>query len=185
MMLTKHLFHISGKKGSGKTTLLNWLSESGHFTTEVRFHLEDAIAKEMFNPDKIPIPFWWTDQMINLCYEAIQEHNLVFLTGLYHPNELSFFKKEYEVHSIGIEVDDILRYERILKRQREKETSLTLEELKFKDQKREGIAQGYKADINSLIKESEIILTNNGTIEDFKKEKEKLLTYLHKQYFPK
>jgi len=179
------LFHISGRKGSGKTTLLEWFSNDGYFTTEVRFHLEKAIARGEFNPKDIPDPFWWTEQMVNLCYQDLKEKSLVFITGLYHHNELDYFiRRGYGVHNIGISVKTSKRHERILRRIKEKEGHLTAEDLHQKDRKREGRILGYKekADVESLIRDSEILLSNDGTLQDFKGEYLRLKKFLAETY---
>ena len=176
-----HLFHISGKKGSGKSTLLGWLSDDGYFTTEVRFHLEEALAAKKIDTRDIPVPFWWTEPMLQLCYEQLNDHTPVFLTGMYHPNELAFFTKGYEVHNIGLVADDSVRHTRILDRKRVKEENLTIEDIRFKDQKRDG-SVGHKADINALIRLAEFTFVNNTTLEDFRQEYDEFKRYLNKRY---
>ncbi len=181
----KRLFHINGNKGSGKSLLLQWLSEDGFYTTEVRFHLEKAMREKIFDAKKIPDPFWWTKKMINICYEDIKEKDLIFLTGLYSKEEIKFFEeKGYEVHLVGIQASEDVRHERILKRAREKEEGLTKEQLEAKDRKRQGKEKGYedKADVESLIKDSEIVLKNESTIQKFRKEYERLKDFLGAKY---
>ncbi|MDP4012194.1 MAG: hypothetical protein Q8R00_01135 [Candidatus Nanoarchaeia archaeon] len=176
----KLLFHISGEKGSGKSTLLSWFADDGYFTTEVRLHLEKALKDGEFVADKIPIKFWWTEEMVKFCQDYIKEHTLVFLTGLYHKDELAYFKSAgYDTHSIGVICDEILRYKRIIKRARDCEIKLNLENLREKDRKRNGTEAGFeKSDISNLIRYSEIILFNNNSVKEFRQEYLKLRKYI-------
>lgn len=178
----KHLFHITGKKGAGKSTLLKWLG-SEFPTTEVRFHLEEHIAKGIFDSSMIPNCFFWTSEMLAPCLKTICKYDIVFITGLYHQSELDFFSQEFHTHSIAVVSSDDHRWDRIISRQRKGGETISHKELLFKDAKRDGSAEGYhKSDINALITSSEYRLSNDGSLEQFRQSYLKLRDYLRQQY---
>jgi dephospho-CoA kinase len=178
--MQKILLYIAGKKGSGKSTLIEMFSKHGYYTTELRFNLEKALSTGEINPKSIPIPFYWTDEMLEFTFRKIRDKHLVVLTGLYNTKDLQqFHNLGFRVVVVSVIAEDKIRYERTSEREREKGNPLNIEDLIYKDSKRDGTAKGFEFNNNNdLMALSQYVIKNEADFQDFERSFSELLLSL-------
>lgn len=184
--MQKLLLYIAGKKGSGKSSLIEIFSKHGYYTTELRFNLEEALHTGEINPKSIPIPFYWTDEMLEFTFRKIRDKQLVILTGLYNTKDLRhFYDLGFRVVIVSVIAEDKIRHERTTARENEKGNYLKMEDLLYKDSKRDGTAKGFEFNNNNdLIASCQYEVKNEGSFQDFERHFSELLLSLQTD-FPK
>lgn len=182
--MQKFLLYIAGKKGSGKSSLIELFSKHGYYTTELRFNLEDALRTGEIHPKSIPIPFYWTDEMLEFTFRRIRDKQLVILTGLYNTKDLQhFYNLGFRVVIVSVIAEDKIRYERTTARENEKGNHLKIEDLLYKDSKRDGTAKGFEFNSNNdLMALSEYEIKNEGNFQDFERRFSELLLSLRTNF---
>jgi dephospho-CoA kinase len=96
--------------------------------------------------------------------KSMTDINSIIIDGVRNVEEIDVFKKELgeEFIVIAIEVSDKTRHERAMTRDR-KDDSKNIEKIKERDQRELGWGLG------SLIASADIVVTNEGNVDDFKK----------------
>jgi len=76
---------------------------------------------------------------------------------------------------IGVDADPKIRYERIQSRARDAESERTYEEFLSQDEhENKGIGEGQSRGIRTIIDQADIVITNQGTLEELKQQIQKL-----------
>lgn len=170
----KRIIALTGMPGSGKSTAADILRREGlQFVS-----MGDAVRKEMAGKG-IPIDNvslrnyaleirkkFGDDYVLDLVKKDIAEKmkstDVIILDGLRNILEAEELKKEgYEVLLLGIIADKMLRYERILKRNRESDPH-SFRDFEWREQ------QELKFGVSQVIALSDIYIFNNSTMDYFK-----------------
>ena len=159
-------------------------SQQGYYTTELRFNLEEALRTGEINPKAIPIPFYWTHEMLEFTFKKIRDKQLVILTGLYNTKDLQhFYNLGFRVVIVSVVAEDKFRYERTTARENEKGNHLKMEDLLYKDSKRDGTAKGFEFNNNNdLMALSRYEIKNEGKFQDFERSFSELLLSLQADF---
>lgn len=183
----KIIIGLAGQIASGKDTVANYIVEkyggvSLSFSDPLRDILKIAylpIVRENFA--------WLAQSLINkfggdviskIIGKKIEDSDkqIFVLPNIRREDDASYFKDWPGYILVGIETDDKLCYERLIKRgQKEDDKTKTWEEF-LKDRQ-----LSTEVEIESLIKKSSIILNNNGSLEDLYKQIDELMQKIKRQ----
>lgn len=120
-----------------------------------------------------------SDYWARVCAEAIDRegHEKVVVDGARNPHEIEFLKDKYGAKVIGITADQNLRYRRLLARRRINE-NLTLEQFKELDDRENTQTDDNAQKINESMKLADLVINNDGSVEELKFKVEKFLSSL-------
>ena len=153
------LVHVTGKKGSGKSTFLEIARQRGYSTEELEWGYRKLITENNPRIAMLPQPSDWKEHVMKLVFEEhwtrkYGQDATIFFTGLYRPTEISYLRSvvgvDLRIASVIID-DDMIRYQRLLRRAREREVTYTIDDFRLKDLHREGIPEAYKNNSVSTI----------------------------------
>ncbi len=172
------IINVTGKKGSGKTTALNYFNNLGFSTVELYGKFHELLKNGKLTEKEKEAINKWDDSQINVLNEHLLKNykkNIIFLGGLLRTEELDFLKKNDEVITLNIETSkDISRYGRLLKRARNSEGNYSYGDFLRRDKNRNGETKGYhENNLLKIIDQSDLIVKNNHSVQDFEKELEK------------
>lgn len=180
---------LTGTAGSGKDTVAELLCEL-HGMHE--FNTSDfvrAVTRYIYDlpHDSSPIRdqlFETANALRKLNQATTVEMGLVqakgrdfevqLITGLRSVGEADAVREAGGI-IIGVDADPKIRHERIKSRLRDKESERTYEEFLAQDEhENKGIGDGPSRGIRSIIDDADILITNEGTLEDLKEQIQKL-----------
>lgn len=178
------LIGVTGTLGSGKDTLSRYLTNKKGF---FHFSLSDAIREEC---EKRRLPKD-RDTLVNLgnelrstlgndilakrAMEVVQKQKAEnsVITSIRNPDEVKFLKSQPGFVMIAVDAPVEVRYQRIAARRREGDF-VDFETFKAQEQK-EMSGAAHEQSIGVVIKMADYHLVNDGTIEEFFGEIEKVL----------
>ncbi len=176
---------LAGTAGSGKDTAADMICE--HFGAH-NFHTSEyvrAITRFLFDlpPDSSPV----RDQLYEVANALRSLHqastvemgivqakergfDIQLISGLRSVGEADAVRAAGGI-IIGVDADPKIRHERIQSRARDAESKRTYEEFLEQDtHENAGIGDGQSRGIRSIIDEADIIIRNEGTLDDLKQQ---------------
>lgn len=186
-MNRKIIIGLAGQIASGKDTVANYIVEKyGGVSLSFSDPLRDILKRA-----RLPIireNFAWLAQSLvdkfggdvisKIIGKEIEESDkeIFVLPNIRRNDDVSYFKEWPGYVLVGIETDDKVCYERLIKRgQKEDDKTKTWEEF-LKDRK-----LSTEVEIEGLIKKSSIVLNNNGNLEDLYKQVDELIQKIKRQ----
>jgi len=177
LLKMKELNIIVGHKGSGKSTVLEIINTLGFYTTELSVQWKYLKHRGFDDKEETGA---WNIGVVALFYEhcliRLPEYP-IFVSGFSRPSEVVYLKKrDLPCRVISLQTSEELRHKRILERNRNGEENLTVNNIKEKDLRRLGIADGYTTnDLNGLLALSTFTIDNGGNIAELCRNVEKML----------
>jgi len=175
------LFGIAGKVGSGKDTVAEMLIKKGY----AHFSLSDILREDLKRQNKsvtrenlvelgARIRREYGSEILAVrAFGRISNDKVVF-TSLGRTEEVEFFKNK-RVTIIFVDASPKIRFERIRKRNREKDPLTFKEFLKLEKVESEG--KNLERNFDEIRKISDIILTNNSSLQVLEKKITKITKY--------
>jgi dephospho-CoA kinase len=184
-----NIIGITGTHGAGKGTLVDYLAqEKGYVHYSVRSFLADealkrgvpqnrdsylSIANELrkqFHPGIIA-------EM--LYKKAAENGNNCVIESIRTIGEIETLKKlsDKKVKIIAVDADPHLRYTRIVERKSVTD-NVTFEQFIIDEKRESNVHELWESNLPACISHADIVLTNNGTLEEFHSQIEKTLSSL-------
>ena len=177
----KIILGFTGLISSGKGTAAKYLKEkykadTFRFSTMLRDVLDRLYLPQSRENFQIISPIlreaYGQDLMAKVIAEDVKKsnYNLIAIDGMRRPADIEYLKDIPGFKMIAIEVDEKTRFERLLKRgENTDDATKTFEQFK-KEHKAE-----TEIHIPDLMKQADITIDNNGNLEDFYKQLDKLI----------
>ncbi|MBT4516919.1 MAG: AAA family ATPase [Candidatus Komeilibacteria bacterium] len=177
----KIILGFTGLISSGKGTAAKYLKEkykadTFRFSTMLRDVLDRLYLPQSRENFQIISPIlreaFGQDLMAKVIAEDVKKSNsnLIAIDGMRRPADIEYLKDIPGFKMIAIEVDEKTRFERLLKRgENTDDATKTFEQFK-KEHKAE-----TEIHIPDLMKQADITIDNNGNLEDFYKQLDKLI----------
>jgi len=176
---------ITGTLGAGKGTIVEYLVKQkgfGHYS--VRQYLIKEIKKQGLpvNRDSMVVTANTLRAKYNpaiiiqeLYKEAKKKNENAVIESIRTPGEIDFLEKQGDFVLLAVDADPQIRYERITHRRS------STDEVNFQkfieDEKREmSTTDPNKQNLKKCIEQADIVLTNNGTVEELYAQLEDKLT---------
>ncbi len=179
--MTKKLLLITGMSGSGKTTLANKFRARGVAAVTMGDVIRDLAQEKGLPPTPENLGRLATgireeggaDAVAKLCVEKIEDipDDIVLVDGIRSIKEVEVFHDRFEVAVIAVFASQETRYTRLTARGRSDDPK-ELFTFKARDDRELSFSLGH------AIALADYIILNEGRLEDFEKEFEKLLTLL-------
>ena len=175
------LIGISGKLGSGKDTVAEMLIKRGYSHHSLSDILREDLRrqkKEITRENLVRIGAMirkehGSDILAVRAYAKSESENTVF-TSIGRTEEVEFLKKK-GVKIIFVDANPKTRYERIRKRSREKDPMTYKEFMRLEKIESEG--KGLERNLDEIRKKADIILSNNGALEELERKIERITRY--------
>ncbi|GHW02938.1 hypothetical protein AGMMS50249_7240 [candidate division SR1 bacterium] len=174
---------ITGPQSSGKGTVVDFLKSEGYEHLSVRSFLTDEIIKRGLTIDRDNMrdvandlrskfgPSYIIEQLFQ---KAKESGKPTIIESIRCVGEIETLRKESDFFLLGIDADQKIRYERAINRGSETDH---ISRQKFQEQENAEMnnSDPTKQNISECMKMADLIITNNGTIAEFR---EKLLNSL-------
>ena len=173
-----------GLPGSGKSTALESVKDLGVIVNMGDVIRSEAIKKNIELTDenlgqlaKSLRSELGEDIIAKKCVEMIRnsQHEVVFVDGIRSIYELKIFRKFWAFPLITIETEEKFRHQRILNRARDDDSSSIID-IKKREEREIGFG------LLELIQKADYVIKNNSTINDLKKNTNKLINQLIRNY---
>jgi dephospho-CoA kinase len=176
---------LTGKNGSGKTEICKYLESKGFKYYSLSDILREELTKrgqeitrenliklgnelrEKFGAGILAVKLLEKIGKGNYCIDSIR-----------NPKEIEEFRKRKDFFLVGVEASIELRYQRIQKRQRE-EDKISFEEFKRLEEL-ENSNSDFGQQIDKCMEMADIIINNDGTIEELYEKVNYLVEYILK-----
>ena len=181
MAKEKTIIGFTGLISSGKGTAAKYLEEkygadTFRFSTMLRDVLDRLYLPQSRENFQIISPVlreaFGQDLMAKVIAEDVKKSNsnLIAIDGMRRPADIEYLKDIPGFKMVAIEVDEKTRYERLLKRgENTDDSTKTFEQFQ---KEHEAETEIY---IPDLMKQADITIDNNGNLEDFYKQLDKLI----------
>lgn len=175
---------ITGKPGSGKTTAIDAIRDLGMVVTmgdvvrnEVKNRNLEPSDKNIGKVAKILRKEKGLAVIAEKCVELIKKKKseVIFVDGIRSISEVNVFRKLWKFPIIAIVIDENLRFNRLIERDRSDDPKL-IEELVERD-KRES-----QFGLDEVLQNADYIIHNNSTINDLKRNIRNLVLDVIKNY---
>lgn len=162
---------LIGKNGSGKSLICKYLSEKGFSIVSLSDYVREEAAKRGLNLDRDSLTQTGTslksefglDILARRALEKTARISNVGYDSVRHPKEAETLK-QHNVLLIGVEVPLRIRYDRIKSRQNETDF-IDFDTFKKQDEyESSGDSKGQA--INETLKQCDIVIQNEGTIDE-------------------
>lgn len=173
---------ITGTLGAGKGTVADYLREKGFRHYSVRDFLIQEIKKRELpvNRDSMVVvandlrkkhsPSYITEQL----YDKAKEYRGdAIIESIRAPGEAEAIKKKGG-KLLAVDADQKLRYERISERASETD-KVSFNEFRLDEKREMSSTDPHEQNLSKCISMADYVLKNNGTIEELKKEADKIL----------
>ncbi len=186
--MVKSVICIVGPIAAGKGTLVEILKEMGY----VPYSFSDRIKEEIKNRGQEVTRFTLNeisnelrknigpDVWARRNADVIDRENpeLVVIDGARNPHEIEFLKSKYDARVMGIDADQKTRYERLKHRGLMNE-DITFDQFKELDDRELAQTGEYAQQVGECLKLANIIIENNGTIEELREKVREFVSSLN------
>ncbi|MCK9163618.1 MAG: AAA family ATPase [Bacteroidales bacterium] len=180
---------ITGTLGAGKGTIVDLLKEKGFLHFSARDFIVETIEKEemIVNRDSMTIIGNRLRQEHNPSYIIENLYNRAKETGknsviesVRNPKEVEFLRQKEDFILIAVDADIRTRYKRILERKSSTD-NVSFETFQENEEREMQSNDINSQNLRACIKESDILVDNSGTIEDFKEKIEEIWKKIEKR----
>lgn len=166
---------ITGTLGAGKGTIVDYLVDQkgfGHYS--VRQYLIEEIKKQCLpvNRDSMVVTANALRAKYNPAFiiqelykEAQQKDQHAIIESIRTPGEIEYLKQQGDFILLAVDADPPARYERITARQSSTD-DIDFDTFIENEQREMSTTDPSKQNLKKCIEQADIVLTNNGTVED-------------------
>ena len=176
--MIRKVFGLVGPIASGKGTVVKILVEQGYTAYSLSDRIREEIRRQGLDITRETLntvsnelrETLGADILARRTAQLIEKENpeFVAIDAIRNPAEVNFLKEKFGIKIIGIVADQKRRFELFKNRGNNAAGIETFEQFKELDD-RELVQEGqHKQQINECLKLADIIIENNGTIEDLK-----------------
>lgn len=178
-MRPKRLWGVMGRMGAGKDAVTDYLQELGWQEIGMGDIIrgiadERGIEPARDNLDKIQNEYaekYGKGFLGKMVCDKIKdsEYENIVVNGLRRPEDVYEMEKEYEVLFIGVDADQVIRFDRMSKRGRVGDPETYDDFLKMDDN------QNKIFGMDEAFEKTDVVIYNNRTLSDLRKKVDKLL----------
>lgn len=179
-MEPKRLWGVMGRMGAGKDAVTDYLQEQGWYEIGMGDIIREIAAERGIEPardnlDKIQNEYaekYGRGFLGKIVCDKVKEseYENVVVNGLRRPEDVSELGNEYDnALFIGVDADPEIRFERMAKRGRVGDPKTYEDFLKMDD------SQNRIFGMDEAFGKTDVVIYNNGTLEDLRKKVDKLL----------
>lgn len=170
MKTEARLIGLTGTNGSGKGEVAAYLQKKGYAYFSLSDVIRDALRKDGKEDTRDNLiekgnelrKNYGPDILARMAMERVKGKAVI--DSIRNPSEIEYLRKEKEFILLAIDAPVELRYERVKRRGRQESVS-TLEE--FAKKEKEEMTDSEKGQqLHSCMKMADIIIMNDGTLED-------------------
>lgn len=170
MKTEARLIGLTGTNGSGKGEVAAYLQKKGYAYFSLSDVIRDALRKDGKEDTRDNLiekgnelrKKYGPDILARMAMERVKGKAVI--DSIRNPSEIEYLRKEKEFILLAIDAPVELRYERVKQRGRQESVS-TLEEF-IKKEKEEMTDSEKGQQLHSCMKMADIIIMNDGTLED-------------------
>jgi dCMP deaminase len=163
---------LSGTNSSGKDTVAEYLQGAGFTVVSLSDILRDEMRKRgieinrenMIETGNLLEEEWGAGSLAKIAIKEYGNKRKLVISSIRKPAEIDFLKKNPDFKFIFVDAPIEMRYERILKRKREGEEKITLEE--FKRQEEIEMSGQSSQNLGYCKEKADLILINDKTVEE-------------------
>ena len=173
---------ITGTLGAGKSTVIDFLKEQGFNHYSVRVFLTQELEKRGLPNTRDNLvalgnelrqtysPGYIVEQLYE---QASKDGKDCIIESIRNVGEIEALQKKGPFRLLAIDADPRVRYERIAQRQHSTD-AISFEKFMEDEQREMFSTDPFKQNLSRCIELADFTLTNNGTLDDFKNEVQKL-----------
>jgi dephospho-CoA kinase len=176
---------LVGPIASGKGTVIQILKEKGYFSYSTSDVLKEEVKARGLDVNRANCNLvsndlrgtFGADILARKTAEVIERDNpdLVVIDAIRNPAEINYFKQKFNVKIIGVVADQKRRYEMFVARGLYTDEIKTWEQFKELDDREMQQAGDHKQQVGKTLEMADIVIENNGTLDELKNEVESFL----------
>lgn len=184
----RQVFGLVGPIASGKGTVIQILAEKGYRAYSLSDRIREEIKRRGLEVTRQSLTdvandlrgTIGADILAKQTAELIEKDGaeLVAIDAIRNPAEVVYLRQKLGAKIIGVVADQAKRYEMFRNRGINTEGINTWEEFKKHDDMEQAQEGDYKQQVTESLKLADVIIENNGTIEDVKQKVESVIANL-------